>query len=220
MRKLFSFVMTVMLVVAIPISSSALDMSSVKITGFDEKIDYTALILECLDDGDEYAMAVGAIYEQQRNLKIRTLKLDYEETDYFNQYKTADEIKEAMTKQTYSADDLELLSRLVMAEAGCNWFPDWVQRATASVVINRMNSSEFPNSIREVIYQEGQYGPAWSGAIDNTPTQKVVDNCRYVLEYGSTCPENVLYQSGSQLGVVYASYYDSVLNTTEYFCYG
>lgn len=157
----------------------------------------------------------------------------YQETDYFSRFDNADEILNAMesdketqsssgseehdTHPTYSDEDLYWLSRVVYAEAGCNWFPDWVQQAVASVVVNRVNDSRYPNTIRDVIFQSGQYGCVNNGSIYNTPTSKVVTNCKYVLEHGSTLPSYVIGQSGMALGPVYTSYYDSVLGTTIYF---
>jgi spore germination cell wall hydrolase CwlJ-like protein len=127
---------------------------------------------------------------------------------------------EELSKPSYSNADLDLLSRLVYAEAGCTWIPDWVQQAVASVVINRVNSPVYPGTIREVIYQPGQYGPAWSGSIERPADARTIENCRKVLENGSTLPANVTGQAGFiSGGGMYTSYYDSVLGTTIYFSY-
>lgn len=127
---------------------------------------------------------------------------------------------EELSTPSYSEADLDLLSRLVYAEAGCTWIPDWVQQAVASVVINRVNSPVYPGTIREVIYQPGQYGPAWSGSIERPADARTIENCRYVLENGSTLPANVTGQAGFiSGGGMYTSYYDSVLGTTIYFSY-
>ncbi len=127
---------------------------------------------------------------------------------------------EELSKPSYSEADLDLLSRLVYAEAGCTWIPDWVQQAVASVVINRVASSAYPDTIREVIYQPGQYGPAYSGSIERPADARTIENCRYVLENGSTLPGNVTGQAGFiSGGGMYTSYYDSVLGTTIYFSY-
>lgn len=118
---------------------------------------------------------------------------------------------------TYTEEDLYWLSRAVFAETGCNWMPDWVMRATASVILNRVNSPNYPNTIKGVLWQPGQYGCVSNGMIYNTPTQKVIDNCRYVLEHGSTLPAHIIGQSGYPLGPVYTSYYDYILGVTVYY---
>lgn len=193
------------------------------VTGYDPKADYTALMMSALKDGSPFAMQMGAIYERQRNLKIDDMRLtQYEKTHYFTQYSTAEEILQAMRKPkpSYTEEDLDLLARIINAEAGCDWIPDWVQRMVGSVVLNRVKSKHFPNTIREVIYQPGQYGPVYNGMIHYTPTKKSIENARYVLENGSTCPDNVTGQNGVISGSgVYTSYYDSILGTTIYFCY-
>lgn len=119
----------------------------------------------------------------------------------------------------YSEDDLDLLARLIYAEAGCYWIPDWVQRAVGSVVLNRINSPDYPDSMREVIYQPGQYGSAETGVINRAASSKAIKNAKYVLDNGSTLPPGVIGQSGDPFGPVYTSYYDQYLDTTLYFFY-
>lgn len=60
-----------------------------------------------------------------------------------------------------SAGDLELLSTIIYCEAGNQ--PYEGQLAVGSVVMNRVASSSFPNSISGVIYQSGQFSPVASG---------------------------------------------------------
>ena len=195
----------------------------IQVTGYDPKVDYTAAIQRALKDGSAYALQVGAIYEQQRNLKIRDLGLDLEQTTYFEDYTTAEEILKAIEedqKPKYTEEDLDLLARVIYAEVGCTWIPDWVQRMVGSVVLNRVNSSYYPNTIREVIYQPGQYAPTWNGSINKTPDARTIANARYLLENGSICPANVVGQNSIITGSgVYTSYRDPILNTTVYFCY-
>ncbi len=126
----------------------------------------------------------------------------------------------AAAAPAYSEEDLDLLARLIYAEAGCTWIPDWVQQMVGSVVLNRVNSPVYPNTIREVIYQPGQYGPAYSGSIDRPADARTIANAKYLLEHGSLCPANVTGQAGFISGSgLYTSYYDPVLGTTIYFSY-
>lgn len=120
----------------------------------------------------------------------------------------------------YTAEELDLLARIINAEAGSSWIPDEVQLYVGSVVLNRVKSDRFPDTIKGVIYQKGQYSPTWNGAIKKNPSQRAIDNARYLLENGSTLPENVVFQANFRQGSgVYYKYYDDTLGTTTYFCY-
>ncbi|MBU8907406.1 stalk domain-containing protein [Desertibacillus haloalkaliphilus] len=61
--------------------------------------------------------------------------------------------------------DLELLAKLIQAEAGSESFQGQV--AVANVVVNRKNSSSFPNSIAEVIMEPRQFTPVTNGSINH-----------------------------------------------------
>ncbi|MED4261986.1 cell wall hydrolase [Priestia aryabhattai] len=76
-----------------------------------------------------------------------------------------------------SSSDKDLLARLVEAEAGGEPYAGKV--AVAVVVLNRVDSADFPNSIHDVIYQSGQFSPVSNGQINNTPS---ADSVRAVNE--------------------------------------
>lgn len=69
------------------------------------------------------------------------------------------------SSSSYSAasDDVTLLAALCQYEAGTNYDNCL---AVANVVLNRVRSSSYPNSIRGVIYQSGQFGTVTSGALN------------------------------------------------------
>lgn len=128
------------------------------------------------------------------------------------------EIIEAIPVKTYTEADLDLLARLIYREMGCSWIPDEEQRKVGSVVLNRVASELFPDTIREVIYQPGQYAPAITGWLEIVePDEKALENARWVLENGSILPEDVVFQSTSIQGEIHSSYYDPVLGTTTYY---
>ena len=68
---------------------------------------------------------------------------------------------------TNSSSDLGLLSRLVYAESRGE--PYTGQVAVASVVLNRVKSSSFPNSVAGVIYQSGAFSVVSDGQINLSP---------------------------------------------------
>lgn len=120
----------------------------------------------------------------------------------------------------YTEEDLDLLARLITAEMGASWVSDEIQLYVGSVVLNRMQHSLFPDTLYDVIYAKGQYSPTWTGAINNTPDERTIENARQLLEHGSVLPENVVFQANFPQGDgVYYEYYDEVLGTTTYFCY-
>lgn len=67
----------------------------------------------------------------------------------------------------YSSSDVTLLARLVYAEARGE--PYKGQVAVAAVVLNRVRSSEFPNTIAGVIYQKNAFSCVTDGQINLTP---------------------------------------------------
>lgn len=73
--------------------------------------------------------------------------------------------KEAVveTSASVSQDDLTLLAAIIECEAGGE--PYAGQLAVGAVVLNRVQSSEFPDTIAGVIYQKGQFTPVRSGKL-------------------------------------------------------
>ncbi len=69
----------------------------------------------------------------------------------------------AETEAQVSSSDLELLAALIYCEAGNQ--PYEGQVAVGAVVMNRIASGSFPNTVSDVIYQSGQFTPAYSGAL-------------------------------------------------------
>ena len=65
----------------------------------------------------------------------------------------------------YVGEDLELLAALIHAEAGNQ---DMVgKRLVADVVLNRVASPKFPNTISEVVYEPGQFSPVTNGSLSS-----------------------------------------------------
>lgn len=78
------------------------------------------------------------------------------------------EAEEAAAAQAEAAAaqqaEKELLASLIFCEAGNQ--PYEGQVAVGAVVMNRINSSSYPDTMEEVIYQSGQFSPAMSGWLD------------------------------------------------------
>ena len=57
-------------ILCLMLGMAAFTPSGVSVTGYEADVDYMALMLNAAADGSTYAMAMGAIYEKQRELKI------------------------------------------------------------------------------------------------------------------------------------------------------
>ena len=68
-----------------------------------------------------------------------------------------------------------LLGALVQCESGNQ--PYEGQLAVAAVVMNRVRSGAYPNTVSSVIYASGQFGPAASGKVEAQVAAGVKDSC-------------------------------------------
>ncbi|MFZ7946725.1 MULTISPECIES: cell wall hydrolase [Bacillaceae] len=72
----------------------------------------------------------------------------------------------------YSENEIDLLARLVRAEAQNEPYQGKI--AVACVVLNRVDSPSFPNTIKEVIYQQGQFQPVQNGQINKQADEESI----------------------------------------------
>lgn len=109
-------------------------------------------------------------------------------------------------------EEISLLARLITAETGGT--DEYLSYLTGSVVINRMNNPSFPSTVFGVIYQQGQYECTWNGHIYRPYTDLAWEIAEELLTYGTTIPENVLFQAEFEQA---NGVYQKVGNT--YFCW-
>lgn len=94
---------------------------------------------------------------------------------------------------SYSENDLYWLSRIISAESQGE--PLEGKLAVGTVVLNRVASEEFPNTIYDVIFDDEwgiQFTPVANGTIYNQPTAESVEAARMCLE-GVKVADNSLY---------------------------
>ncbi|MFA5527906.1 MAG: cell wall hydrolase [Peptostreptococcales bacterium] len=96
----------------------------------------------------------------------------------------------AFQPSSYSEEDIYWLSRIIEAEAQGE--PYEGKLAVANVIINRKNNSEFPNTIKEVIFDGYQFTPVIIGTIYNTPSEASVKAAKDALA-GKNNIGNCLY---------------------------
>lgn len=80
--------------------------------------------------------------------------------------------------ETITFEEFDMISQIIMAEAeGEEWEVQWY---IACVILNRVESDLFPDSIEEVIFQENQFSCVWNGRYDRVVPN---DSCMEALQY-------------------------------------
>ncbi|MBQ7850926.1 MAG: spore cortex-lytic enzyme [Clostridia bacterium] len=77
-------------------------------------------------------------------------------------------LKGSLSQPLWRETEVELLSRLISGEARGE--PYIGQVAVAAVVLNRVRSDEFPDTVSGVIFQRGAFDAVWDGQFDMEPT--------------------------------------------------
>lgn len=90
--------------------------------------------------------------------------------------------------------EIELIAQLVQAEAGNQDITG--KRYVVDVVLNRVDSEEFPNTVEEVIFQEDQFSVIKNGAFDEAGLNITEEDYKAVLlEYKERLNYDILYFS-------------------------
>lgn len=165
--------------------------------GFSLETDYTAEMIACCVAGD---IEAGHRAEASRNLKL-------------------DAIGSSDARIVF--DDLYLLSKVITKEAGCSWLPMNWKMAVGEVLLNRANSPEFPGTIYECVYQEGQYSNVNSFGFQNmTPFEDCVEVAVRLMSGERVLNEpSAVFQSNDRQGSgICLELYDEKMGYT-YICY-
>lgn len=111
--------------------------------------------------------------------------------------------------------NLELLAHVINAEGGgATWVSDKMCYYIGSVVLNRVKSKEFPNTIEEVINQPGQYSSVGCANWEVPISERSWEVAEDLLNEGSQLPDNIVFQAEFKQG---SGVYEKVQNM--YFCY-
>lgn len=159
-------------------------------------VDYLSVMIDACVNGDK---DLGLEAEQLRNHKIEVNELE--------------EVK-------VSWEDLNLLSKVIMQEAGSYWLSDDHQLLVGNVVLNRVDSSEFPDTLYDVVYQEGQYPYAGTEEFDELlPSYRCVVNASLLLQGKRYCPDSVVFQANFEQGSKVYKIIEDIVFRDTYFCY-
>ena len=94
---------------------------------------------------------------------------------------------------------LELLAKLVEAEAGDQDFQG--KCLVVDVVLNRVESEDYPNTITDVIMQKYQFSSVWDGGLDRAAHRMQNEDYRAVItELQAKTDDTVLYFTAGGYG--------------------
>jgi len=154
---------------------------------------------ECMVDGTKRNCA-SVIYQDLTFIPIRAVSdvlgyhVDWDE-DYLTVKveATGIEVSEQCKDKTYQYEDVLYLGKIVQIESGYQPFD--VQLAVAGTVMNRVKSSQFPNTVKEVIFDTRygvQFPPAHTDKINITPSKNSIIAAKCALN-GVNIIGNALY---------------------------
>lgn len=90
--------------------------------------------------------------------------------------------------------DIDIFERCVQAEAGNQGL--YGKCLVAAVILNRVDSDKFPNTISEVINERGQFAVVWNKSIDRVEVDDETKTaCRIALR--NRCNYEILYFNNS-----------------------
>lgn len=132
------------------------------------------------NSGDEWVKVksgkvTGFVYKKYVDIGYNTE--DAQTIKQIEAQKKAEKEAEEKAKNAYSATDeeIDLLAALIECEAGSEPYDGMV--AVGAVVLNRVKSSSYSNTISGVIYEPYQFGPARSGLLAKALNSSIPTSC-------------------------------------------
>ena len=126
-----------------------------------------AVPLEAWKELNESVKQAKLQYEEQKRIEAEKKAAEQEEAARVAAEQEAAAQEEAASASAGNGNisaEQELLAALIFCEAGNQ--PYEGQVAVGAVLMNRVRSGAYPDSIAEVIYQSGQFTPAMTGWLD------------------------------------------------------
>ncbi|MCR5847427.1 MAG: cell wall hydrolase [Lachnospiraceae bacterium] len=119
------------------------------------------------DASDELAQIEKEIEEKEALLREQEANLEYLRAKYEEEKRLSEEASNSdrrdISEVSFSENDRYLLANLIYCEAGGE--PYEGQLGVGAVVINRLLSCRYPDTVYDVIYQKSQFSPAGSGRL-------------------------------------------------------
>lgn len=137
---------------------------------------------------------------------------------------TVEEVTEPEpTEPPYTMEELEMLAIVIYQEVGSDACSNESRLMVGTVVMNRVASDRYPNTLYEVLTQEAQYGRLhWTGIVwperaskpgEAHAVERAYEIAERILLGERALPEDVIYQAEFVQGTEVVAYQDGM-----YFC--
>lgn len=185
LRKLLMCLLAAAVVACVPaISTMAAETESIVPATEDATQEELTDNEETLEDSTEAVVIEESVEETETTETTEVAEKEKEEEkEEAPKKEETTKKKTSEKKKSYTKAELRLLACLISCEAGGE--PYAGKLAVGIVAVNREESSRFPNSIKNVIYQKYQFGPARNGSLASA--LKRYDNGKFTSANDKAC---------------------------------
>ncbi len=140
----------------------------------------------------------GSVYVPARYIgEIFDFEIEWDSAFYTVTF-FADDVKteESFISKKYTYDEVFWLARIIEAESGCE--PEAGKIAVGNVILNRVASKEFPNTIYGVIFDNTysiQFEPVMNGSVFNSPSFESVKAAKLSLSGYNEAGESLYFMN-------------------------
>lgn len=160
--------------------------------------DYKAMIAQRIKEANEARIKAAQEREVQKQKEVAQVKA----VSYVSEPSSSTTV--ARNGITLSQSEIDLMARLVRAEAGGESYEGMV--AVASVVLNRVSDNQFPDSVQGVIYAKNQFSPVANGSINRAASDVHYKAVKDALTRDNTNGATFFYAPG----IVDSNYMESL----------
>ncbi len=147
----------------------------------------TATLMEGTDVNQKEAVAVQMLGE----LSIRVIADEQAQIHDVSMPLVAKVVEETKRQTTLTEDEIRLMQKVVSAESRGE-SPE-AQYTVACVILNRLESPIFPDTLEGVIRQSGQFTCVGNGIINHVPVTESVEQAVEMALDNNTVDEDVLW---------------------------
>ena len=173
------------------------------------------------------ALCLTLLADAYEGEPVRTARQEalHEAADILREYGYSDDseaIKALQKAWWQEQENLDIVAKVIANEAAPEWC-DWEHSVAVGVVVmNRVASPYFPNSVKEVVDAPGQYLPAYTRNFEKT-SRLAYEAAKAAIDGDHKIPSDCFWQDNKKQGVSVWKQFDldtGWFRSTTYICRG